>query len=505
METSSNGSTPEPPDTSNPRPIVVKTKQKYVHFDLKGMPLKADAYGTIFSYLKGLGVNGVLLEYEDMFPFHGRLSVIANKEAYSEANIKTILKAAQDYELKVIPLVQTFGHMEYVLKLKEFTDLKEHDNFLQCICPSNRNSIELVQDMINQVMKLHPGIEHFHIGSDEVYYLGFCRHCRERMQRFKLKREELFLSHVTQVAGFVKNRHKVQPLMWDDEFRKMDEKVIMKYEIGTLVEIVVWNYTPNIIEQIPRKIWEKYGKVFKAVWIGSAFKGADKPNSIMANEMHYLSNHISWMDAISEFRYDVKCKGIFLTGWQRYDHFSVLCEIFPVAMPSLVTCMLYLNSVGQQPLPEKILGRAHDSIKLYQNSETFTFPGSEIYDSVLALSKLQKSMIEFKETPIYQGWMHDINLQNQFCSPSHVEQILAHVMKFKGELDTLKPKLLLALRSMFPEWSVQEFMRTNLLPIATQISSLEISLNQIKKKRTFPVRPITFSDEAGQNTDPLLH
>lgn len=40
-----------------------------------------------------------------------------------------------------------------------------------------------------------------------------------------------------------------------------------------------------------------------------------------------------------------KVKGIILTGWQRYNHFSALCELLPVGIPSLVLALHFLNNV----------------------------------------------------------------------------------------------------------------------------------------------------------------
>lgn len=118
---------------------------------------------------------------------------------------------------------------------------------MQVICPTNNDSQVILKDMIDQVMALHPDIEYFHIGSDEVYHIGQCPLCIARMSKFHIKEPQLFLEHVSEVAKYVKTKHNVQPLMWDDEFRKLDELLIQKSGIGDLVEIVVWNYKPGKI------------------------------------------------------------------------------------------------------------------------------------------------------------------------------------------------------------------------------------------------------------------
>ncbi|KAK2112452.1 hypothetical protein P7K49_012199 [Saguinus oedipus] len=66
----------------------------------------------IFPLFRALGANGLLIEYEDMFPYEGPLRLLRAKYAYSPSEIKEILHLAGLNELEVIPLVQTFGHME---------------------------------------------------------------------------------------------------------------------------------------------------------------------------------------------------------------------------------------------------------------------------------------------------------------------------------------------------------------------------------------------------------
>lgn len=60
---------------------------------------------------------------------------------------------AEDNGLEVIPLVQTFGHLEHLLKLDEFRHLREVDQFPQSICPSQQSSFEIIRTMLDQVSK----------------------------------------------------------------------------------------------------------------------------------------------------------------------------------------------------------------------------------------------------------------------------------------------------------------------------------------------------------------
>lgn len=159
----------------------------------------------ILPMLKTLGATGILIEYEDTFPYSDILSPITAKNAYSRRNIIEILQAAHSLDLKVIPLVQTFGHMEFALKLKEFVHLREVPESPQSICPSLNSSFTLIETLLTQVIQLHtlsqqqqkilmtrkgrddengkdiPELTHIHIGCDEVYQLGECPRCREKV------------------------------------------------------------------------------------------------------------------------------------------------------------------------------------------------------------------------------------------------------------------------------------------------------------------------------------
>lgn len=125
--------------------------QRIVHLDFKGAPPKLAYLRKLFPLIKDAGATGVLLEWEDMFPWENNLKNMAAKNAFSRSEAKEIVATAHRNKLEIIPAIQTFGHLEFVLKNIDFMHLREVPESPQALCPSLNASLELVQDMIDQV------------------------------------------------------------------------------------------------------------------------------------------------------------------------------------------------------------------------------------------------------------------------------------------------------------------------------------------------------------------
>jgi hexosaminidase len=119
--------------------------------DLKGAAPRPEYLAELFPLFGRLNFNAILMEYEDIFPYSGELAKFARKTAYNVSTIEWINQMTESNGLELIPLVQTFGHMEFALKHVEFASLREVPIYTDTICPSSDQSISLIRKMISQV------------------------------------------------------------------------------------------------------------------------------------------------------------------------------------------------------------------------------------------------------------------------------------------------------------------------------------------------------------------
>lgn len=470
-----------------------------VHIDLKGAPPKISYYKQLFPLLKDAGANALLLEYEEMFPFSGSLEIVRAKNAYSVEDIQTILSLARTHHFEVIPLVQTFGHLEFVLKLAEFRELREVDDFPQAICPSRNDSFALVENIIDQVMALHPNVRWLHIGCDEVYHLGYCTKC------MRLDRDNLFLSHVARVAQYVKDKHKVTPIIWDDMLRQMPTEKLKEFQLGSLVEPMVWTYVKDVYRFVPYNVWMMYSEVFPYIWAASAFKGAFGETLTIPNVKMHLENNEAWLEVMAEqHKKFSNFRGIVITGWQRYDHLATLCELFPAAIPSLVVNLL---TITQGYFSQTLFSKFHRILQctvhqrgqvdfetdphLWQRASSCFFPGSAVFRMTQHHSDAIKRVNDYLyDVTIHKAWLTEYNVRHNISSPMRVDEGLTDYSSIYYPLTSLVRTARDALREVYDEYTVAEWIEQNIYPYIVKMEKLWKEGMNLKKAKVWPKRPL---------------
>lgn len=458
------------------------TDERLVHLDFKGAPIKIDYLEKVFTFFREWGATGLLIEWEDTFPYSGRLASIGSQKsstlAYTQGEIQRIHSLAQDNKLSVIPLLQTFGHLEFVLKHPEWQNLREVLRYPSSVCPSHTSTLPLIKEMLDQVIKLSPDIQYIHIGSDEVWHLGLCESCSKR------PKPEIFLSHVVAVLQYLRHQYpQIVPIMWDDMLRCIDEKVLCEYGIGNLVEPMVWHYHPAGSFSLPDDLWVKYSRVFPNIWAASAFKGATGSCQILPITIHHVSNHERWLAVLKTNRERFKAvRGIALTGWSRYDHYATLCELLPTALPSLALCLrVWLTeNFTHEVLKTVSTNLGYTEFPLPLNpyprpqiiAQELNFPGWRVSVGIEWLANVRVKHMSIVESDQVKTWLNPWQIRMNFTNPMQIESLARTFKELDMEWDSLEQYLQQHLLDVYYEATINEFIGSIIQPLREQLKSI---------------------------------
>ncbi|XP_024084462.1 hexosaminidase D-like isoform X1 [Cimex lectularius] len=479
--------------------------QRVVHLDLKGAPPRLSYLKVLLPALAAHGCDTLLIEYEDMFPYTGKIVNISARNSYTIKEVRELLTQAHDLGLEVIPLVQTFGHLEHVLKLKDWSHLREVPPYPQAICPSNPDSFLLIQEMISQVMAFHVGARYIHIGADEVFHLGICPLC----VRSNINPTHLFINHVLKIAQYITEKYpNVKPIIWDDMMRSWSKETLKNSKLSDTIEPMVWVYSRNVFETLRYPQWRTYLDVFPKLWVAGAFKGASKPTSVFPDLMTRYENQRSWLGAFKTLndKSHPQIVGYVLTGWSRHDHFSVLCEILPASLPSL-----FLNlAVIKEPDSEKSIllkkwGKALScastqaaNLDALPDVPEFlwycSFPGSDLFKLLIQLSILKSNVATIEKTITQnQGWMTDYNVRHNFTSPWRIIEDYTRLRVFPtlNNLNIIRKNITTTMNKYFDFYSTNEFLQQKVLPLQNTLLNLSKTLDRLIVKTTWPRRPLS--------------
>jgi hypothetical protein len=206
-----------------------------IHLDLKyQMPRKS--YLTEWAQrLPALGINTVLLEYEDKFPFQ-QYPFLRDPDAFTPAELTAFLQLMRDQGLRIVPLVQTLSHLEFALAHDELAHLREGPGIPTQICPSNPEAVVFVESLVDEVLAYHEDDDWFHLGADEAWALGTCDTCAPKIEDGG--KINLWLPHTLAMCERVRQRGK-RPVVWDDSFWHEPE---LSSVMPTDVILATWHY-----------------------------------------------------------------------------------------------------------------------------------------------------------------------------------------------------------------------------------------------------------------------
>jgi hypothetical protein len=189
-------------------------RMRAVMFDLARLKEKHDYYYRAIDQLAQYKINTVFLHLTD----HSGCAIefrhypnLATKYAFSQDEMKRLIKYAQDRHIELIPEIETWGHAKYITTAKGFEDLAEDPNDPRALCTSNPRTWEVLGNMLDEVAALFPS-KYIHVGCDEAAF-GKCKQCTAKAELHGA--DALVGEHLKRVYDLVKARGKV-PMMWGD-------------------------------------------------------------------------------------------------------------------------------------------------------------------------------------------------------------------------------------------------------------------------------------------------
>ena len=209
-----------------------------IHLDCKGVMFKPAYIPQLLADLGSQGINTVLIEYEDIFPFQGLEIAYDRQTVWSRKTLQLFLAEAVRNRIDVIPLQQCLGHLEYVFGWNRYRRFAESRDYPSTLCLSKSQGKALIFNMLRQIAVAHPASRFIHLGMDEARSLASCPVCRRRGDVLTT-----FIAYLRKLCAVVEEFNKT-PIIWTDmlqdhfepaAFKGLEKKVIfMPWDYGSM-------------------------------------------------------------------------------------------------------------------------------------------------------------------------------------------------------------------------------------------------------------------------------
>lgn len=182
----------------------------------------------------------------------------------------------------------------------------------------------------------------------------------------------------------------------------------------------------------------------------------------------------------------------------RYDHFAVLCELLPAALPSLAVSLLLLRyGDGQLQLVDQEAVKSLDcsgSFVFPQPQEMYyascNFPGWQVHGTIQGYGQIMEQYAKVMNDSVVRGWLTDFNIAKQFSSPTHLSGIATELGYLQNSLESLKRDSAGAFDVVYDSHTAKEWVETHVQPMIERVNQLLQAIEKLREKNVWPRRPI---------------
>ncbi|MBK1440889.1 family 20 glycosylhydrolase [Parapedobacter sp. ISTM3] len=297
---------------ATPKEVSDDFEIKGFHLDLRIQVMTPQALKSFAKELADFGINTLVMEWEGTYPFK-KHAIIANQYAYSREEVNDFIAYCDSLGISVIPLQQTLGHVEYILRHPRYSLLKEDRKDISQLCPMETDASKaLFKELFADLADTHHS-DYIHIGGDETYLLGHCEKCARKVA--EAGKSKLFVDHMKMIAQLVVDLGKT-PIMWADIILKYPEAVA---ELPDEVIFVDWNYG-----------WKTnhFGDVAALQQQGFTFWGAPSirchpDNWYVTDWMTHFNNQRDFIPYSREAGY----RGMVMTSWSTTGVYGFIWDV----------------------------------------------------------------------------------------------------------------------------------------------------------------------------------
>ncbi|MCX6213010.1 beta-N-acetylhexosaminidase [Spirosoma sp.] len=290
---------------------VQKLPVKGFHLDLRIQVMTMPALKELAQKLQKYGINTLIMEWEATYPFE-KHPMIPNRYAYSRSEITSFINYCNSLSIDVIPLQQSFGHVEYILRNPRYTGLREDQKDFSQVCPvESASNKALFTELFTDLVSTHNS-PYFHIGGDETYLLGHCHKCQAKVA--KEGKSKLFVDHIKMLCDIVTSLGK-RPVLWADIALKHPEALSLLPKETILVD---WNYGWALNRfGDPKKLVETGFEI----WGAPALRSGPDNYFVTQWEKHF-KNIRDFIPMTKQLGY----KGLVMTSWSTSGLYSPVFE-----------------------------------------------------------------------------------------------------------------------------------------------------------------------------------